>query len=224
MTTWKKTQSEDKTGWKRVWAGRFHGHPGKLLNGKGGLEGMLKGQRNKRDCSRNICNMAGADGLCDLSDGWCLWPLIDWTLGKKLEREALTLLRFVLFSVRLQQLRSFPAKNTLTGFSCSLNFHKAYSSYRKICHILKWLAPCNPLYEKWSFMSLAFSFSFHAVFWAPQTCHMFSVLEEVLNWTEIKFHFCWVKTANRITYRHTEVTGLPTALSFGHLPSLHLEL
>lgn len=154
MSTWKKNTEGRQYRLKDIWAGRFHSHPGKLLNGGGGLEGMLKGQKTRETAVENICYTAGKSesGPCDLSWG-DVYEQKDWTVQKRMERKALTLLHIVPVSVTLQQLQSFPAKNTLTGFSCSLNFHKAYSSDRKI---LKWPVPCEPLHEKWALWAFLF--------------------------------------------------------------------
>lgn len=126
----------------------FTGLPGKVWNGNGGLQGILQ---------ERLLTQLRLMGLCSVRPvGRMIFMIADGLERCRWSRtETLTLPLFVLFSVRLQ---SFPAKNTLTGFSCSLNFHKARSRYRKICHGLKWLSPWNPLYRKWSFMSPAFYF------------------------------------------------------------------
>lgn len=60
---------------KDIWAGRFHSHPGKLLNGGGVLEGMLKGQKTRETAVENICYTAGAEWVRSVWPvmGWCLW-------------------------------------------------------------------------------------------------------------------------------------------------------
>lgn len=132
--------------------------------------GCLKAREMRETAGENICNKVGADGF------WYVWSVKRMTFmttnrvnaGKGREREKHSQ-RFSLCSspVRLQQLHSFPARKktkALTGFPCSLNFHKAY---REMCHILKWLAPCNPLHENWTFMSPVFGF--FMLFWGSKT-------------------------------------------------------
>ncbi len=123
-------------------------------------------------------------GMCDLSNEWRLWPIIEWTPGKT-EREQ----HSHCFSVcsplsGCSSSTVFQQKNALTGFPCSLNFHKAYSSFRKMCHILKRLALCNPPHEKWSFMSFAFFYSSRF----GLLKHVFSVsLYLELKWNSVLF-------------------------------------
>lgn len=65
-----------------------------------------------------------------------------------------------------------------------------------MCHILKWLAPCNPPHEKWSFMSLAlcfFSCCFrqlkHVTHYQRYKCSHHSGYWK-LNWNSDVFFFC----------------------------------
>lgn len=141
MTTWKKQRVNIRQAKRGSGTADFTASQGNCWTEKVDWRGSLKARKTKEtELEIFVIELRQMDsGLCDLSTGWCLWPVIYWTLEKDLAREALTLLFFMLLSISLQQLWSFPAKNTLTGFSCSLNFHKACFNYRKICHILKWL-------------------------------------------------------------------------------------
>jgi len=64
MTTQSNTRREESrvaerdSGWVK-----FHNSQGKRLNGRGGLQGVLKGQGNKTECSRKNCNSFGEDGF-----------------------------------------------------------------------------------------------------------------------------------------------------------------
>ena len=44
----------------------FHSHPGRMLNGRGGLEGMLTSRRDTKTAAENICSTAGEEGLCSV--------------------------------------------------------------------------------------------------------------------------------------------------------------
>lgn len=135
MNTWSKTCSENRRlAGKRVWR--------EQLNGRGGLQGILKGHWNPTECSRKkLQNPRGKPGFdcvtCRMEVYNCWWTENWWSSQNK------RALSGIFFSLSNSWNWSFQRQNTLTVFFFLL-IKLSWVIYQKQENIVKWAAPGDP--------------------------------------------------------------------------------